>query len=130
MTQTSPLMLLYSRLVLVKTSFMLQADKNPQIDEAVWQALDREERVAGQIQVCEALKSNGSRDGVSYGQCAALEIHRLGAILRKRYIRILIKLNRVHPVESKFNNFPVGISCLLPDKPSAFLASSRSSFQI
>ena len=31
-------MLLYTRLVLVKTKFMLQADKNPQIDEAVWQA--------------------------------------------------------------------------------------------
>ena len=41
MIETPPLILLYTGLVLVKRrfdDFMLQADKNPQIDEAVWQA--------------------------------------------------------------------------------------------
>ena len=38
MTEMPLVIVLYTERVLVKNYLMLQADKNPQIDEAVWQA--------------------------------------------------------------------------------------------
>ena len=52
-------MLLYSGLVLVKTEFMLQADKNPQIDEAVWQAWVEKNRVQDKFRFARRLRVMG-----------------------------------------------------------------------
>jgi hypothetical protein len=58
---------------------MLQTDKEPQIDEAIWRAWVEKNKAAGQIQVCKTLESDGCRGGVSYGERGVVEIHKLSA---------------------------------------------------
>ena len=52
-------MLLYSRLVLVKIKSMLQADKNPEIDEAVWQAWVEKNKAQDKFRFARRLRVMG-----------------------------------------------------------------------
>ena len=52
-------MLLYTRLVLVKKTFMLQADKNPQIDEGIWQAWVSKNKAQDQFRFARRLRVMG-----------------------------------------------------------------------
>ena len=58
---------------------MLQADKDPQIDEAVWRAWVEKNKAQDKFRGCETLESDGCHGGVSYGECAVVEIHKLSA---------------------------------------------------
>ena len=52
-------MLLYTRLVSVKTQFMLQTDKNPQIDETVWQAWVEKNKAQDKFRFARRLRVMG-----------------------------------------------------------------------
>jgi len=56
---------------------MLQADKDPQIDEAVWRVWVEKNEAQDKLRFARRLRIMGV--GVSYGDCAVVEIHKLSA---------------------------------------------------
>ncbi len=58
---------------------MLQADKDPQTNEAVWRAWVEKNKAQDKFRFAETLESDGWRGGFSYVECAVVEIHKLSA---------------------------------------------------